>query len=831
MDFPLAKPETLLDAHDVARLVAYLHQEDRERPVAVLTVSPGAAAPHVDATDIVRVGGGAIDVVTVPDQLTWVLSEAMGGRAYAPFLGACRVYPPGNAWQTDPFGVPLRMARNATEIAQLPTRFLDDVRTALAHPVPHSPAQPAARPTPALLAARRGPATAPSPTPRPSPALLAAHPHPPASPPGPVTETARIPNGHGPATPPQPTPPNGTGAARPVPHPPKPAQSSTTPAKPEAPARPVTRPPNGTAARPVPGPPRSARSSATPPKPGVEARPPAGQPIAGSPPSPVRQASPAGAKPVRVPPEILTAADAAALADQLHSARRRLPAVVVTRASGSPAAFANVDQLREDLAGLADVFEIATLEASWAFSDAVPDMCQVYGGASRVYPLGTEWEKDPYLSPLRFAYSRADRDPVTRRLIADAMGMATAGSLTVGDTTSTATTTVQVEGEVEGIVGERALVKLPGQFPGMVWPELIAPGIPAERLFAKRMRIVGTLDTASRRIDVRGLRQAPDEAVSGYRPDDTILVRVKSVSAKKCTVEPFPGLPCVIPAANVGGGDADLRELMTEGDVLAAWFGGRDETTGEWLLSPDDADEPERAVPAPSVLTGGPPWLVPNPPRQQEPVPDDEHDAHPAEQVTDEPTAELVDALRREKEQLIKSLTQRDAESKQLRAELKDAKVKLREAMRRKGHGSGHLVDDTALFDNDKDQFDFEIRLAWARTVQASEKASLPLRAWTYGPHFFDTLHAVQGIRRSKVVEVVVQVLTGLDAGLASRERHQLRTGLGGDDPPVVRNGGETCWRVSLQVKTPSARRLHYWVCADGSIELSSVRLHDDYRP
>ena len=89
----------------------------------------------------------------------------------------------------------------------------------------------------------------------------------------------------------------------------------------------------------------------------------------------------------------------------------------------------------------------------------------------------------------------------------------------------------------------------------------------------------------------------------------------------------------------------------------------------------------------------------------------------------------------------------------------------------------------------------------------------------------------MQGIRRSKVVEVVVQVLTGLDAGLASRERHQLRTGLGGDDPPVVRNGGETCWRVSLQVKTPSARRLHYWVCADGSIELSSVRLHDDYRP
>lgn len=77
----------------------------------------------------------------------------------------------------------------------------------------------------------------------------------------------------------------------------------------------------------------------------------------------------------------------------------------------------------------------------------------------------------------------------------------------------------------------------------------------------------------------------------------------------------------------------------------------------------------------------------------------------------------------------------------------------------------------------------------------------------------------------------MVQVLTGRDAELVSRELHQLRTGMGGDDPPVTRTGGETCWRVSLQVKTPSARRLHYWMRNDGSIEFSSVRLHDDIRP
>ena len=82
------------------------------------------------------------------------------------------------------------------------------------------------------------------------------------------------------------------------------------------------------------------------------------------------------------------------------------------------------------------------------------------------------------------------------------------------------------------------------------------------------------------------------------------------------------------------------------------------------------------------------------------------------------------------------------------------------------------------------------------------------------------------------LVEVIVQVLTGRAPEVAARELHQLRTGLGGDDPPVVReHGSETCWRVSLQINSPSARRLHFWRCADGAVELSGLRLHDDFRP
>ena len=47
--------------------------------------------------------------------------------------------------------------------------------------------------------------------------------------------------------------------------------------------------------------------------------------------------------------------------------------------------------------------------------------------------------------------------------------------------------------------------------------------------------------------------------------------------------------------------------------------------------------------------------------------------------------------------------------------------------------------------------------------------------------------------------------------------------------PQQVRSDGAAAWRVRLQSGTPSARRLKFWIRNDTSIELDSVRLHDDY--
>lgn len=498
----------------------------------------------------------------------------------------------------------------------------------------------------------------------------------------------------------------------------------------------------------------------------------------------------------------------------------------MTRAADAPSAYVNAEQLRENLEGLADVHEISTLEASWAFSHEVPQKCQVYGGASRVYPVGLEWTNDPYLSPLRFAYGTFDNAAVTRALTADAMSMASRGSVSLA---AGPQQPHLVTGEVIGIVSERALVQLQGNGTGVLWPELVEPGLPAHRLFAKGMQIEGTLDPASRRIDVRGMRRTAEEALAAYRRGDTILGRVVDVREDGCTVELFPGYTCAIGAEYLTEDAADVRPMVATGDVLALWFAERDEASGEWLLSVIDSSDPDQAVPAPSILRGGPPWLMSHAASQRQ-AEELSEQAAAAPEADDEPTQGLTGELQREKGQLIRALREAENTIAELESALALSRRKLRQAERRRKR-SGALMSDERLFDDDREQLDFEIRNAWARMTSPSEKRSLPLRNWSYGPDFFDTLHAIEGVTREKVVEVIVHVLTGRDAELASRELHQLRSGSGGDDPPKRRDGGETCWRVSLQVKTPGARRLHYWQCNDGSIELSSIRKHDDMRP
>ena len=122
-------------------------------------------------------------------------------------------------------------------------------------------------------------------------------------------------------------------------------------------------------------------------------------------------------------------AEARALAARLNSGARTKPVVVISTAAGQSDPYVDEEDVLSTLGALAEVHVIPTGDVSWAFSHAMPPMTQVYGGASRVYPVDLEWAAQPSRSPLRFAYGVKDRQRVTDLLISDAMAMALAAGL------------------------------------------------------------------------------------------------------------------------------------------------------------------------------------------------------------------------------------------------------------------------------------------------------------------------------------------------------------------------------------------------------------------
>ncbi|WP_460579199.1 hypothetical protein [Humibacter ginsengisoli] len=127
-----------------------------------------------------------------------------------------------------------------------------------------------------------------------------------------------------------------------------------------------------------------------------------------------------------------------------------------------------------------------------------------------------------------------------------------------------------------------------------------------------------------------------------------------------------------------------------------------------------------------------------------------------------------------------------------------------------------------------------EVLSAWVERVPASDKQTRPVpdsRRWMFGPDFAASLDKLDDAQFDKVLRRLVDIITTPPGTAHSWNEHALRSGIGGDDPPVVRGDGARCVRVEVERNTPSARRLHYWRMPDGGIEFSRVVLHDDMAP
>ena len=104
-----------------------------------------------------------------------------------------------------------------------------------------------------------------------------------------------------------------------------------------------------------------------------------------------------------------------------------------------------------------------------------------------------------------------------------------------------------------------------------------------------------------------------------------------------------------------------------------------------------------------------------------------------------------------------------------------------------------------------------------------------PPRVYRFGQRFLDSLESLGGGYRAKAAKACRAVVSADPDLLSKVEDHPLRTGPAGTAPQRIRSrDGAVARRAYVERETPSARRLHYWVCADSSIEFASLNIHDE---
>lgn len=189
-----------------------------------------------------------------------------------------------------------------------------------------------------------------------------------------------------------------------------------------------------------------------------------------------------------------------------------------------------------------------------------------------------------------------------------------------------------------------------------------------------------------------------------------------------------------------------------------------------------------------------------------------------------------VDRLLGRVGELTERLDRSERRAEQQATALRKARQEATRLRHRLGDAGGDAAEER-YFVGAEEQLRFEVLVEWARAIPAAEKSVRPLAEHLVGPRFLDSLTDVEGVSRERIVWTLVMVLTGLAPEMNGLQVHRLRSGAGGDDPVRPRDDGAVCWRVSLQVNTPSARRLHYWKLPGGTYELSRVVLHDDVEP
>ncbi|WP_422390185.1 hypothetical protein [Arthrobacter sp. N1] len=563
--------------------------------------------------------------------------------------------------------------------------------------------------------------------------------------------------------------------------------------------------------------------------------------------------------------------DAADLAALLVDPARYNPVVVVSPSRTGP--LVNADDLSIALGPEADVYLLASSSVTFDFDDVMPPETSVYGGAIRSYPPGSQWTANPRKAPFHHAYSDAEQRNLIDLISADISEMVAPAPPTARLTTTPAKPILKqvVEGRVAMIMEpDGALVKLVAGEMTRIDTSLLAPGIRCSRLLKAGQSVQGVIDDNV--MDIRAILHTAADAVDHVTAGSTYPCLI--LTDKKAAL--FPGLEVrsasayepdsVVPVTveqvgRVDGKEWRIVEAAPDAEVSPAlsFVPGAEPWVTAPLDAPAEAEEPiapPAASAAATTLTLDSAlafiretfaYIQEDNDRLSEEL--DEVSARPPTAPVPTPQAggaeleslraklALVDRAR------IDALASAgranrdfDEQSAQMAAMTRENE-RLREQIRveRERANTSRQIsraidepDSGPAFVDPESQFRHEVYLEWVNRIPAASKASMPLPAFDLADGFLDCVDTIQGVDRSKIVAVAVEVLTGLADSMPGREMHRLRTGAKGNTANWEHPEHGSAWRVSLQVRSASARRLHFWRGTDDRITLARVGVHDD---
>jgi hypothetical protein len=570
------------------------------------------------------------------------------------------------------------------------------------------------------------------------------------------------------------------------------------------------------------------------------------------------------------------------LAELIHADRRE-HLMVVSHLPDRSDLNLDAEYLAREIDGWGDVILITSGPVSYGLKEALPAGSDVYGNGGRVYRASAE--NRPAGDPTRFVLPR-NRGEVRKKAeelldIFFALPMEQAALERAGTgPVPVAAAPKSQSGTVTGFVGagELAWVALADGSLATVEQKELVPGVRLDWLLAQGHEVDGPVDPVSRHLDLSGSLVDLPNAQSHYGWDKVVLCLVDTVERDRAYLEVLPGDKVRITREDVTSNDLDsLEDLLTPGAVVAARLR---KDKGVRKLSLRNVDDDGDVEPAPALVEGGLPWLVPGrdllPPSQDEleqpkGVPRDEGvqsapDSRTVPAVQVRPDTALksaqraLDAARAEILRLRAGETERlgkDQVIERLRDELADAHAALVEATSEladlrdrnradrerlmkaqkkareaeKPRGTGAAVH-ARVFAGDEEQFHHELYLQWTERVQASEKAGYRLAGYTLGPKFLGSYFGHPAELRSKALRALVDLLTGRAERMPGRDIHPLRAGSGPEEQQRFREGdGAAYWRMSVEGNTPASRRIHYLKLPGRGVELHELVPHEVTEP